>query len=147
MRTLLTALTALMLFATKPANSVELKPLLEVLSEENSLAIAVYGFTRCAGLYFMLAAVFHEVAPAKSKTLIERGSKATLAAYTINKNVDDVGLSKNVTPEQISDQAGRIGQRYKRRWISKKDATGHGSDDFFESESEVCKVLMSSIGS
>jgi len=34
MRTLLAALTALMLFATKPVDAVQLKPLNEVLSEE-----------------------------------------------------------------------------------------------------------------
>ena len=141
-RTLIATLIALMLFAAKPANSVELKPRVEVLTKEDSPAIAVYGFTRCAGLYLTLAAVFHDVAPDKAKVLEEASSKAMLAAYTINKNVDDVGLSKNTTPEMISDQAGRIANLYKTRWISNRDVTGHGSDAFFESEGEVCNALM-----
>jgi hypothetical protein len=145
MRILIATLTTLMLFAAKPANSVELKPLVEVLTKEDSPAMAVYGFTRCAGLYLTLAAVFHEVAPDKAKVLEEASSKAMLAAYKINKNVDDVGLTKNTTPEMISEQAGRIANLYKTRWISNRDATGHGSDAFFESEGEVCKALMAII--
>ena len=67
MRALIAILTALMLFVAKPANSVELKPLLEVLTEEKSPAMAVYLFTRFAGLYLTLAALFHDVAPDKAK--------------------------------------------------------------------------------
>ena len=49
MRALIATLTALMLFVIAPASSAELKPLSEVLSDENSEAIAVYAFTRCGG--------------------------------------------------------------------------------------------------
>ena len=66
-----------------------------------------------------------------------------LLAYRINKNVDDRGLNKNVTPEAIGDQAERIGKLYRDRWVTNHDATGHGSDAFFEAEIEVCRGLMS----
>ena len=49
MRALIATLTALMLFVIAPTSSAELKPLSEVLSDENSEAIAVYAFTRCGG--------------------------------------------------------------------------------------------------
>jgi len=90
----------------------------------------------------MLSAAIHDVDPDKAKIFVESASKAMLVAYRVSKKVDDVGLSKNTTPEQIGDQAGRISQLYRNRWVSNKDATGHGSDDFFKSETEVCLALM-----
>ena len=87
MRSLIATLIALMLFAATPASSAELKPLVEVLTEEDSPSMAVYGFTRCAGLYLTLAAVFHDVAPDKAKVLEEAASKAMLAAYKLPKRL------------------------------------------------------------
>jgi hypothetical protein len=52
-----------MLFAAAPASTAELNPLSEVLSGEDSPAMAVYAFTICAGLCIILAAILHDAAP------------------------------------------------------------------------------------
>ena len=131
MRALIAILPAFMLFATTPASSVELQPLSGVLAGEKSTAIFSYAFTRCGGLYIMLAAVAHNAAPVQAKALRNQAAKAMLIAYNITKNGDKAGLNKDVTPKTISDQAARTGNLYKTRRISNRDATGHGSDAFF----------------
>jgi len=140
MRTLLTALTALMLFTAKPANSVELKPLSEVLSGEQAKDPAVlnYGFVRCSALYVKLAGASLHSDPEMSEELGEHAADALVFAHIVNQKIG----GEHISLKSLGTWVERIGKLYHDRWSANKDATGHGIDSFFEAETQVCGTIM-----
>jgi len=133
-------LISLCLLLPLPAVAGELRPLSNVLASEQSPAIFSYSLKRCAALYAMMRGA---LSGTKGQEKLDSDlSDMAVFAMLAAQRIDQSASTQPVTAESIASMVGRIAELYSARWIENRDATGHGSDSFFDGESKTCRRIL-----
>ena len=125
------------------AQSANMKPLNEVINQEQSAPIKIYTAQRCAGLfnaiYAELAAQKSEAAQNAAAKLLMMAADATMLAGDIAKN-----SRSDLTTESAMKVALRIAQKYKELMTDSYDRTGNVFSEFILKDQDFCISFLES---
>jgi hypothetical protein len=138
----LAILVTFMVFSNKAFAQPDMKPLVDIMSEESSRSVVLYAWKRCSALNTVMGALFLNRPDGKELAAKHIHMGETFLTFTVRGIQSTNGsVNQNAVMEDVKGIVGLYDDRMNRYYL----ATGNMFDEFVLSDASACAELYKQI--